>query len=285
MNTTESVAHFDPGTQDHAPELYLSAGTAIPLQGLKAFDEAAAARYHRDGYLAIEGVFNQAEIDAAQNGLNDLVMGIWPDFKGIIYESKARDILPTLSLEDRIDATRRFMGFVGYEARLAAIAEHQPLMKIVAKLLDEPPVLFQDMALIKPPRIGREKPWHQDHAYFNFPLGTRIIGIWIALDAATVDNGCMCVLPGEHRTPRHHFQRRDWQICDTEMQGNRPLAVPLSPGGLLLFDGLIPHGTPTNFSPLRRRALQFHYRNVSAQPITQDERMAIFGTEGKDVTC
>ena len=76
------------------------------------------------------------------------------------------------------------------------------------------------MALLKPPGIGREKPWHQDHAYFNVAASQRIVGVWIALDAATPDNGCMYVLRGKHRDTASpnaypHFAVRDYQICDT----------------------------------------------------------------------
>ncbi|WP_269542094.1 phytanoyl-CoA dioxygenase family protein [Cerasicoccus fimbriatus] len=39
--------------------------------------------------------------------------------------------------------------------------------------------------------MGREKPWHQDKAYFDFPLNDRVVGVWIALGEATVANGCM----------------------------------------------------------------------------------------------
>ena len=84
--------------------------------------------------------------------------------------------------------------------------------------MDDAPVLFQEMALLKPPK-GREKPWHQDCAYFNYPLGTTIIGVWIALDHADANNGCLHILPGTHREgPVNHFKRRDWQICDTDVQ-------------------------------------------------------------------
>ena len=36
------------------------------------------------------------------------------------------------------------------------------------------------MALVKPAQ-GREKPWHQDHAYFNVALDTPIVGVWIPM--------------------------------------------------------------------------------------------------------
>ena len=112
------------------------------------------------------------------------------------------------------------------------------------------------------------------------------MGVWIALDEATVENGCMQFLPGRHREgPKIHFQRRDWQICDNEMMGAKSVAAPLQPGGLLLFDGLLPHGTPHNSSPKRRRALQFHYTAEDVVKSAPEERLKHFGSEGKNVTC
>jgi phytanoyl-CoA hydroxylase len=213
-------------------------------------------------------------------------MGRCEGFTGIVFESQARDLLPTLSLNDRLDAVRKFWAFVDFSPQLRALAFAPKLMRAVEQLLGATPRLFQDMALIKPPKIGREKPWHQDHAYFDLPLNTRVVGVWIALDEATNENGCMRVLPGRHHNgPVVHFQRRDWQICDAEMQGRRPVAVPLHPGGLILFDSLLPHGTPANFSPLRRRAVQFHYAPESAVKVPTTERLAVFGSEGKNVSC
>ena len=151
--------------------------------------------------------------------------------------------------------------------------------------------MFQDMALIKPPSIGREKPWHQDCAYFDVPPHSAIVGVWIALDEAGLDNGCMRILDGGHREgPQIHFERRDWQICDTDVEtlhtSQHPIvAVPLKPGGCMFFSGLLPHGTPHNTSDKRRRALQFHYRPASTETIPTEERLAVFGSEGKDVTC
>jgi phytanoyl-CoA hydroxylase len=145
--------------------------------------------------------------------------------------------------------------------------------------------MIQDMALLKPPAMGREKPWHQDHAFFNYPMGTPIVGVWIALDEATVANGCMQLLPGLHKDPIIHFKRRDWQICDTFVLGRGSVAAPLKPGGLLFFDGLLPHGTPQNSSGLRRRALQYHYIPEGVNKTPTEERLSVFGSEGKDVSC
>jgi len=146
-------------------------------------------------------------------------------------------------------------------------------------------LLFQDMALLKPPQ-GREKPWHQDCAYFNMPLGTMITGVWIALDEATPDNGCLHIIPGSHREgPKHHFKRRDWQICDTDVEVKRDVTVPLKPGGCLIWHGMTHHGSPTNLSGTRRRALQFHYKPLSTVDIPKEERLGIFGGEMAGAEC
>ncbi len=124
------------------------------------------------------------------------------------------------------------------------------------------------MALLKPPHIGREKPWHQDAAYFNWEPLEGVLGTWIALDPATPENGCMHVLPGSHRDgPRPHYHDRDCQLADEDVAVERDLMVPLAPGGALFFSGLLHHATPPNFSPEPRRALQFHYAATHCRPI------------------
>lgn len=287
MKTPDETVEFDHGATSHAPELYHPAGVATTLDGLDAIGPVEIARYREQGFLAVENALTAAEVSAAIDGLRDLIMAPPPGFKGLLFEAKAREILPTLTLEQRQDAVRRLSYFVEVEPRLKAISHHAGLMAVVRSLLGGlEPKLFQDMALLKPPRLGREKPWHQDHAYFDYPLGTPIVGVWIALDEATVENGCMQLMPGRHREgPIAHFQRRDWQICDDNILGTESLAVPLKPGGLLLFDGLLPHGTPHNKSALRRRALQFHYAPAGAVKSPVNTRLALFGSEGKDVTC
>lgn len=292
MNPTDSTkqsveGRYDPGAGMHAPDLYHHDSVARKIDGLENITDEHIELYREQGYLAVENAFTAPEVEAGVAGLLHLIMGGNPAFEGATFEAKAREVLPTLAPDARQDAVRKLMRFVDYDERLKALCHHPKLIAAVERIIGARPLMFQDMALLKPPRLGREKPWHQDHAYFDFPLDTKVVGVWIALDEATLENGCMRLLAGRHREgPVVHFLRRDWQICDTEMEGKRGIvAAPLKPGGLLLFDGLLPHGTPHNNSPLRRRALQFHYRNESSQKWSREERLAIFGSEGKDVEC
>jgi len=101
-----------------------------------------------------------------------------------------------------------------------------------------------------------------------------------------IENGCMHIIPGTQAAgPVVHFRRRDWQICDTSVELGKIAAVPLRPGGLLFFDGLLHHGTPPSRSARRRRALQFHFIPEGTAKTSPEERMAVFGSEGKDVEC
>lgn len=282
----ENNLAFDQGSEMHDPSLYQIGRIANKHSGLESIDAAAMKEYQEKGYLAIEDAFTPGETKAALDGLIRLIMGEEPEFEGIWFESQAKDILPTLNAEQRQDAVRKLGFFVDHDPGLNAMANHPKLLPVLERLVGGTPTLFQDMALIKPPRLGREKPWHQDHAYFAYPIGTRIVGVWIALDEATVDNGCMHLLESGHKLgPRIHFKRRDWQICDDEVMGCKAVAVPLKPGGLLLFDGLLPHGTPHNNSGQRRRAVQYHYAPDTAQKVEDSYRLEIFGAEGKDATC
>ena len=282
-------AQFDTGADLHPPELYQPnrAAKIVSIARLEDISAREIALYHEHGYLVVREAFDAAKITAALAGLHHLVMGGLPDFTQIWFEAGAREILSTLTAEQREDAVRKIAFFTEVEPRLNALAADDRLLGVIRRLLGgAAPFMFQDMLLLKPPRLGREKPWHQDHAYFDYPLGTPIVGAWIALDAATVENGCMQLLPGRHKEgPIAHFKRRDWQICDKDILGTRSIAAELPPGGLLLFDGLLPHGTPHNSSPQRRRALQFHYAPAGITKTAQEERMKIFGSEGKDVTC
>lgn len=273
------------------PEYLYSTSQSITegISGLDAITDDHVRLFHEQGFLVVHDAYTPEEIQGGLDGLLSVILNEDAAAAGVSidFEAKARDILHELSGERRQDAVRKLMWFTQADERLNAMAEKPALVNVLQRIIGETPKLFQDMALMKPPHIGREKPWHQDFAYFNMPLDTQVVGVWIALDEALVENGCMFVIPGTQKSgPVVHFQRRDWQICDTDVRVGEALAVPLKPGGCLLFDGLLHHGTPPSHSDKRRRAVQFHYRPASAVPYEDHtHRLAVFGEEGKDVSC
>ena len=261
----------------HAPDLYRARASARRLDTLDSIGDSDIAFFHEQGYLAIESAFTTGEITAAQQAIRYLVAGSQPAFRGIQREATAA--------ANGERPVRKLMSFVAYDSRLQAIAEHAGLHSLMRQLMGDEPDLFQDMALLKGPG-GREKPWHQDSAYFDLAIGTPVIGLWIALDEATEENGCLHILPGTHREgPSEHFKVRDWQLCDSAVQTERDVAVPLPAGGCLVWHGMLHHGSPTNHSTQPRSALQFHYKPLHSNAISTDERMRHFGGAVRGAEC
>jgi len=285
MKTEASFKLDEEPGGDYDPELYAVGAIADTVDGIGQVTDEDIAFYGEQGYLAIANAFSAEKVKEALEGMQELMLGKCAEFRGLSYERGIADKLAGMTAEERAGAVRKMAGFVEHEPRLNAMAEDSALKGLLKRIMGEEAVLYSDQAMVKPPQLGREKPWHQDHAYFNVELKSRVIGVWIALDRAEVSNGCMHVLPKSHNEPVVHFRRRDWQICDSAILGQKATAVELDPGGLLLFDSLIAHGTPANRSGKRRRALQFHYKRTSAVDWRTKDRLAVFGSDGKDVTC
>jgi phytanoyl-CoA hydroxylase len=109
------------------------------------------------------------------------------------------------------------------------------------------------------------QPWHQDSVYFPFDPPRPILGVWLAVTAATLENGCLHVVPGSHLEPVHaHVEDRRpganygyIEIVDHDMSGAVP--VLMEPGDLLLFDSHLMHRSTDNVSDGIRAAMVFHY--------------------------
>ncbi|WP_164775340.1 phytanoyl-CoA dioxygenase family protein [Paenibacillus glycanilyticus] len=268
--------------QEISERLYRYESISKTYSSLDVLGEEEWKEYKEAGYLAVDCVLGQQEV---QNAIEALMSMIFSDTKGAAIQfSKPSSELK--SNEERELAVRKVHQFVECDDRLRHVAYHPAILRAVEAILGEKPRLVQDMALLKPPHGGGEKPWHQDMAYGNLAYNKPVVGVWIALDEAALDNGCMHVLPGSHAdgaTP--HYAVRDWQLCDTHVAVEKDVAVPLQSGGLLFFHGLLKHGTPYNLSPKRRRALQFHYVAESAEKLSPQEYKRTFTNEMSGAEC
>lgn len=160
------------------------------------------------------------------------------------------------------------------------------LLRPVRSALGDDPLLYSCMALLKPPQ-GVEKPWHQDAAYFNVDPLSAAIGLWVAIDPATLENGCMHVAPGWHkRGAFEHVHRADCDIADPASFAASEIPIPLDPGDALMFSPMLPHRTPANRSPQPRWALQLHYRGARSTLVRKVEYDRLFATpDGRPASC
>lgn len=131
------------------------------------------------------------------------------------------------------------------------------------------PLLLQSMYIFKQPNIGGEVTCHQDSTFlYTDPID--IVGLWFALEDATIENGCLWAIRGAHRSGLKSRWVRSpegmkFDIFDTEPWPEDkliPLEVPT--GSLILLHGLLPHRSFENKSSRSRHAYTLHLIGADA---------------------
>lgn len=154
---------------------------------------------------------------------------------------------------------------------------------LVSDLGIDQPLLLQSMYIFKQPNIGGEVTCHQD-ATFLFTKPLRMIGLWFALEDATIENGCLWVIPGGHKLGlKSRFVRApmttdrleaDYHPPDTggtrfEVFDNSPWPednlqpLEVEKGTLIVLHPLLPHLSRENRSPKSRHAYTLHVIDAS----------------------
>ena len=113
--------------------------------------------------------------------------------------------------------------------------------------------------ILKPARIGRETPWHQDEAYWEPDFTYRGLSVWMPLEDATVESGCMHFVPGTHTHRVHEHRHIDddpkvhgLMTVDIHPEGAVPVPVPA--GGASVHHCRILHYAGPNRTNRNRRA-------------------------------
>ena len=126
------------------------------------------------------------------------------------------------------------------------------------------PLVLQSMYIFKQPEIGGEVAPHCDHTYL-WTEPASVIGFWFAIEDASIENGCLRVLPRGHRlAPPERFRVVEDQGTTYEQlgadtyptEGFVPLEVPA--GTLVVLDGRLPHYSEPNRSSTSRHAYTAH---------------------------
>jgi phytanoyl-CoA hydroxylase len=124
------------------------------------------------------------------------------------------------------------------------------------------------MYIFKSKRIGGEVPPHTDNIYIRSkPLSC--VGLWVAFDDATIENGCMWGIPGSHKTQTSYFlkasedgkgERRAFYEPPYPPAYNIKDPVPLEAekGTVVILNGDFVHFSYNNISPSERHAYTLH---------------------------
>jgi phytanoyl-CoA hydroxylase len=132
-------------------------------------------------------------------------------------------------------------------------------------------LLLQSMYIFKQPNIGGEVTCHQDST-FLYTEPVDIVGLWFALEDATVENGCLWAIPGGHRQRlksrwvRTPEKKMKFEVFD-EAPWPEDQLVPLevSKGSLILLHGMLPHRSFENRSAQSRHAYTVHLIHAGAK--------------------
>jgi phytanoyl-CoA hydroxylase len=137
------------------------------------------------------------------------------------------------------------------------------IQRLVADIGITNPLLLQSMYIFKQPRIGSEVSCHQDST-FLYTEPAEIIGLWFALEDATVANGCLWAIPGGHKlglksrwikTPEGmQFETYD----STPWPEERLVPLEVKMGAVILLHGMLPHKSFANRSARSRQAYTLH---------------------------
>jgi len=152
-----------------------------------------------------------------------------------------------------------------------AAFSHSASMAAAARAVGlDDPLLLQSMTIMKPPGIGGEVTCHQDSTFLYTEPET-CIGFWLAIDAATEENGCMEFIPGEHKGPlRRIFRRKPGggtemaELDSSPYPEERRIAAPAAAGDLVIFSGRAPHMSRANRSTRPRMAYTLHMISADA---------------------
>ena len=226
-----------------------------------AFNKKQITDFERDGYVIVRGLFNREEIDIVNN-----VVNADPIIAAAVYgrEDQGGSITELALWRDLGDDV------------FAGIARSARIVDSLESVLDGDINFFHAKLTLKRPKVGGAWEWHQDYGYwyrdgFLYP---NMASVFIALDPATRENGCLQILKGSHHMGRIEHGTVAGQVGADANYVNQALEqLPLihcemEPGDALFFHSNLLHASAPNTSDHSRNALLCCY-NRSDNPSFQ----------------
>ena len=226
--------------------------------------------YHREGYLVLPSLTTEEELAQLRRIYDRLFAERAGRAEGNQFDLAGAD-------EDEEEATLpQILGPSRYAPEL-----NDFLFKINAKAIAEQLLggecTVGEHAILKPARYGAATPWHQDEAYWNPDLAYNSLSIWMPLQDATVDSGCMQFVPGSHRRGvlPHHPINNDPRIHGLEvdvLDESEVVACPIPAGAATVHHCRTLHYAGPNRTDEPRRA----YIQVFGLPTKKSEEARDF---------
>ena len=242
--------------------------------------------FQQTGYLHLGQVLSQAELAALQQRIDDIMLGTAPlDYDRMLMQldsttGKISDTGPQTKGHKGATLNYRKIQDLEYDPLFLATMQKPLFQDICAQAYGPQTAIacFRAMFMNKPAGKGTPLAWHQDR--WTDLDRDPLITIWIALDPATIANGCVQVLPGSHQrlinpddasgflTPVHTAAA----LADAE-----PLFLELQAGEAVLLHNWLLHASEVNKTDIPRRAFSICYMDAATQSKRGEQFSIIFG--------
>lgn len=272
-----------PSRQTAEPELLPRQDPVVHSRWSQAapLSEAETKHFERSGFLVLENLFTDKEIEFLQSEARKLLAD--PDSlepETVITEPGGQRIRSIF----KIHMQNHVIGRLAADRRLAGIASF---------LLDDEVYLHQSRLNYKPGFQGKEFYWHSDFETWHVEDGMprmRALSMSILLAESTPNNGPLMLIPGSHRlfltcvgeTPENHYktslQKQEYGVPDedslADLAHNQGIVATIGkPGTVVIFDCNIMHGSNGNITPFPRANAFLVYNAMS------NRLVAPFGAE------
>lgn len=228
---------------------------------------AQVAQFVDDGFLVLPDLMSSEELEELKRDAVDIARGKYPsqNIKTAHPNTTDREVLENILCIHQPHYISPVMErYIRHPLICGALSQ------IVGAHLahwDGSVKCMQSMLFIKPPQFQGQA-WHQDEIYI--PTRDRsLCGAWIAMDDATIENGCLWVIPGSHRSgylyPQRPHENPDEFDVSAESYGfdeSAEIPVEVKAGAVVFFNGHLLHRSRKNRSEIYRRVLVNHYMNA-----------------------
>jgi phytanoyl-CoA hydroxylase len=273
-------------TQQRSISMSLPGATPTVPRAARLRRNDSVSDYDNRGYLIIPDLLDNGLLEAARAEALRICRGDLGEIDGVT---------PLGPAEDDAAVLRRYL-CIHFPHKVSSlfrdIAQLPAATAALNSIIGPNVKMMQSMLFIK----SEGKPgqaWHQDETHI--PTRDRsLTAVWIALDDATIENGCLWVIPGSHRSgvlypdrplddPRFDCTREAYGFRYDEQQA---IAVELPAGAALVFDGYLLHRSlPNTGRHGLRRALANHYMSAESLlpwfPPAHQEPMGV--TDHRDI--
>uniref|UniRef100_UPI0040488B7F phytanoyl-CoA dioxygenase family protein n=1 Tax=Mariniflexile sp. TaxID=1979402 RepID=UPI0040488B7F len=231
--------------------------------------------YKEAGYLIAENLISKYGIAELRNETNQIFRG---------ERGKIEGLLPlSADITDK-EFLKKYVA-IHFPHKISKVIHrylsHPKLTAILSKIISSNVKCMQSMLFVKGPGKSGQS-WHQDE-YFIPTRDCSLTGAWIAIDDATVDNGCLWIIPGSNKPssilPRVENKDSNFADVDTiDVSGYRKediIPVEVKSGSVVFFNGYTLHSSLKNVTDDQFRiALVNHYMSAESMlPWDQDGKL------------